>query len=239
MQKYNVILFEPKEIQQELKIAEDIFEQLEERVNAKYQPIADEWKKLGWLKFNDNVSEIFDNVRMNHPHTKTFLDKIPEKYAFNSKPYHELGLPKTHTDFNKFYQSIADQGIDVCFFNTIGNGATPEYVNLAGLFGCGIYPACDEAKWIATCYLKQPIPPVFKEQIKRVQYLIDPASQKNKSSGTMMVPKLDERETQCIERHVNQQVPSILPFAPEIREQTVNLITNMIIGKLQQLYTTE
>lgn len=188
IKKYNVMLYEPEAINPSLKIAENIFEALQNRDDQLYKgKVIPALADKGLLQFDARIDDLSEKAptmpdailgkigidisdeRKNQEKCEgeVILPKA-EQFRINFAPYCEFGkIPGSLNDFKQFYKLLGEEDLPVVFMNTIGNGATRDLEALAGSLLLEEFPKIKHSLVIAVDYLRESMPGVLRDILSK------------------------------------------------------------------------
>ncbi len=168
LKTFNVLLYEPRGIRAELRIAESVLTAVEGRASdAIRRSLVPEMVRLGLATEATGLLDIAARAGRVPP---AVADNLPipedERFVLNATPYERLGgVPGVLGDFARAYSEMAGDGIAVTFLNTACSVAANDFARLAEVID--EFPAMYESTWVVTSSLREPLPENFRALVER------------------------------------------------------------------------
>jgi len=170
IKKYNVLVYEPMNVADGLRIGESVLKDLDNRANAMCSDlIIRELVSSHIIGAKISIDELIKRAHeIPLPIAKKIEAAIPEeeRFSINTAPYEKLGhMPCVLGELAEVYMQMVPEGIDVTFFNTAVPSGSPrnDYRRLAEIMH--EFPAIYKSTWVITDSLRQPMPAEFFDLI--------------------------------------------------------------------------
>ena len=229
----NVLMYEPEDIPEKLKISADVFSQLDKKLNDKYAKALTELSEKGFVRGVGDLPKVL-SMENKHPYIDEVLEQAggdEESYhiAFNSTPYEKLGKVQSRvSEFKQLYDEFAETGIPVVFFNTV-NGRGTEFASILADMYCGLLPAIEQAKWVGTTspryHMSQDIKAEFESRARK----------KKGKTTTLFIPKYDLEQSLDDEAKSKNGCLVAIGDTDEKLKEAVTEITGIIYRRLVNL----